>query len=284
MTRRGERLTRLALRLGLLLAGVTGAWSAYDAVTGHAAYAADPAPAVTVTDPVTMLRDALSAVLPTTPTTGPTAPRTGTGGAQPDPAPPPTASTRPAPRTSDHRTAPDAPRRTTRDAPPRRVTRHAPPHRRPAARSARPGLPPDRATRAPSRSGEPSRIGPAEPGAGILDPVAAGVVAPVAAGLRPAPSAGATKQPAATARHGSPPRAGGTPHRTTHPLRSHADHLPVPPVPSPSSASSAGAPHGDAADTPPAAWAPPAVRGQPSRPAGPAALSSRSPRPGTRPA
>ncbi|MBM0230113.1 hypothetical protein, partial [Micromonospora sp. ATA51] len=67
-----------------MVAGVTGAWCASDAVAGDAAYAADPAPAGTVTGAVDdLLRDLLSPVLATPPAdpSGAAVPSTGTGGA-----------------------------------------------------------------------------------------------------------------------------------------------------------------------------------------------------------
>lgn len=48
MSRRGGQLTRVTLRLGLLLGGIVAGWSAYSAVSADAAYAADAPHAVTV--------------------------------------------------------------------------------------------------------------------------------------------------------------------------------------------------------------------------------------------
>ena len=47
MSRRGGQLTRVTLRLGLLLGGMVAGWCAYNAITGDAAYAADAPHAVT---------------------------------------------------------------------------------------------------------------------------------------------------------------------------------------------------------------------------------------------
>ncbi|PWU54365.1 hypothetical protein DLE60_29880, partial [Micromonospora globispora] len=48
MSRRGGQLTRVTLRLGLLVGGMAAGWCAYSAVTSDAAYAADAPHAVTV--------------------------------------------------------------------------------------------------------------------------------------------------------------------------------------------------------------------------------------------
>ncbi|RZU76254.1 hypothetical protein EV384_4890 [Micromonospora kangleipakensis] len=341
MTRRGERLTRVALRLGLLLAGVSGAWTAYDAVTGDAAYAAEPTPTVTVIGTVDLLQGLLTDGLPATPTADPSgtaAPSTETGEATPD-TPPPAASTQPTspPPAPPQRTTGDAPpQRTARDIPPHRTAWHTPPHRtardtapyrRPAAAPARPGPTSHRATKSPPPTGGPSRARPAKPAATAPRPVTAKVVKP---GLRPRkpvrgsakPPAGPPDQAGAPAENAPPPGraapAATTPEhadrtpgadvapsrpdaavrqwspleadtplgRLAHPLRSDADYLPPGPgpVPVPSSAGSSGAAHSDVAEGSAAAWTPPAVRGQRCRPDHPAGLSSRSPRPGTRPA
>ncbi|MEU1689806.1 hypothetical protein ABZ452_31340, partial [Micromonospora sp. NPDC005707] len=63
MTRRGGRLTRVALRLGLLLGGVAVAWGAHEAATDSAAHAADRPPATPLTAVVDLLGDTLSPVL-----------------------------------------------------------------------------------------------------------------------------------------------------------------------------------------------------------------------------
>ncbi|GAA4562940.1 hypothetical protein GCM10023176_05800 [Micromonospora coerulea] len=383
MTRHGGRLTRLALRLGLLLAGVSGTWIAYDAVTGDAAYAADPAPAGTVTRTVDLLRATSSPVLGTTPTdrsdrSAVAVPPTGTDGPTPDP-PPPAASTRPAPAPS---TRPDhAPRGTS-------------PQRRPGAAPTRPAPRSGRATTSPSPTGEPIRVRPAEPASAglhavtgqvvkqvatglrpVTRPVSSGLLRPVAAGLRPVttpvvdglgpvlnpvwrglgpvllpldpvlepldpvreilqPSTGApaprpipgpgglptevgtppdsptgpppghataaapplevagrtpstaaaTPQPAATVRHWSPHAGGGGHRHPGNPLRSDAGHLPLALVSDWSSAGSPGASHSVAANASAGAWTPRVVMGRPCRSARPEGLSSRSPRPGTRPA
>ncbi|WP_200210333.1 hypothetical protein [Micromonospora coerulea] len=404
MTRHGGRLTRLALRLGLLLAGVSGAWIAYDAVTGDAAYAADPAPAGTVTRTVDLLRAVPSPVLRTTPTdrsdrSAVAVPPTRTDGPTPDP-PPPAASTRPAPAPL---TRPD------------HAARGTSPQRRPGAAPTRPAPRSGRATTSPSPTGEPIRVRPAEPASARLHavsgqvvkqvatglrpvtrPVSSGPLRPVAAGLRPVttpvvdglgpvlnpvwrglgpvwrglgpvwrglgpvwrglgpvlrpldpvlepldpvreilqPSTGApapppipgpgllptevgtppdsprgtppghataaapplevagrtpstaaaTPQPAATVRHWSPHAGGGGHRHPGNPLRSNAGHLPLALVSAWSSAGSPGASHSVAANASAGGWTPRVVMGRPCRSARPDGLSSRSPRPGTRPA
>ncbi|SCG68971.1 hypothetical protein [Micromonospora inositola] len=262
MRRRGERLTRIALRLGLLVAGVTGAWSVYDAVTGDTAYAADPPPAVTVTGPVDLLRDVRSHVLP--PTDRPDPP----GAAMPPTrnrgATPPAASTRPAPPplAHPHRTAPGAP-----------------PHRRPAAAPARRAPTPVPGT-GPTDRADPPVDEAAGPPPGRTAPAAP---TPEHAG-RP-PNADVTKRrPDTAVRQWSPRETDGTHRRPAPPLRSDIDQLLLGSVPDPSSAGSSGAPHCDAAVASAAAWTPPVVRRQRCHQARPDGLSSRSPRPGTRPA
>ncbi|MFE9692106.1 hypothetical protein [Micromonospora sp. NPDC005806] len=60
MTRRGERLTRVALRLGLLLGGLIAAWGAHEIATTGSAYAADRPPPGPVGTAVQLVRDTIS--------------------------------------------------------------------------------------------------------------------------------------------------------------------------------------------------------------------------------
>ncbi|MEU2637220.1 hypothetical protein ABZ591_21895, partial [Micromonospora fulviviridis] len=88
MTRRGGRLTRVALRLGLLLGGVAVAWGAHEIAAGAAAQAAERPPAGPLTAAVGLLTDTLNPLLGavTTPPTSAEAPAGAAPGATP-PAP-----------------------------------------------------------------------------------------------------------------------------------------------------------------------------------------------------
>ncbi|MGW4297058.1 hypothetical protein ACWEH1_29040, partial [Micromonospora chersina] len=59
MTRRGARLTRVALRLGLLLGGVALAWCAHEVAAGAAAHAAERPPSGPLTAAADLLTDTL---------------------------------------------------------------------------------------------------------------------------------------------------------------------------------------------------------------------------------
>ncbi|MGC1215674.1 MAG: hypothetical protein WA890_31010 [Micromonospora sp.] len=60
MSRRGGQLTRVTLRLGLLVGGMVAGWCAYSAVCGDAAYAADAPPRVTANGTTDLPRISLS--------------------------------------------------------------------------------------------------------------------------------------------------------------------------------------------------------------------------------
>ncbi|MGY0008191.1 hypothetical protein ACW0Q9_30305, partial [Micromonospora sp. I033] len=63
MSRRAGRLTRVALRLGLLLGGVAAAWGVHEVAAGAAAHAAERPPAAPLTATVDLITDVLGPVL-----------------------------------------------------------------------------------------------------------------------------------------------------------------------------------------------------------------------------
>ncbi len=177
MTRRSGQLTRVALRLGLLLGGVVAAWGAHEIATADAAYAADrPAPVSATVDLVTGV---LGPLLGSEPVTGPGHPAPATDVHPPAPAPP-------------SRSTPERPTQVTgapwsRHRPAHRPARHTPTDR-PSAPAGRPGPPtsandPIRPTTRPAHA-VPAPAGPAT---GTRRPVTelAGVLGPVAGALRP---------------------------------------------------------------------------------------------------
>ncbi|MEV4656656.1 hypothetical protein [Micromonospora sp. NPDC049301] len=65
MTRRAGRVTRFALRLGLLVGGIVAVWGAHEIGTTAAAYAAEPPPAAPVEAAVDLLGGVLGPILGT---------------------------------------------------------------------------------------------------------------------------------------------------------------------------------------------------------------------------
>ncbi|NES27476.1 hypothetical protein GCE86_12575 [Micromonospora terminaliae] len=179
MTRRGGRLTRAALRLGLLLGGVAVAWGAHEIANAAAAHAAERPPAVD------RLTDVLNPVLDRV------KPLLSPGRAVADPhragsAPAPTGrADRPRERSRpDHRA--DTRRADRRAATPRERSRPRPGHRADprkgghrAAPAARPG-----SGRDDGRRAGPERDRGAPPGV-VVTPVRARVLEPVTGALRP---------------------------------------------------------------------------------------------------
>lgn len=360
MSGRGEQLTRVALRLGLLIGGMAGAWSAYDAVTADVAHATDAPHTVTVDAragslPSPLSRLAGSTEARTDPPQSAETPDPTSGAGDEVAATPPDApsgeGTEATPTTDPHRTTAPTPNRRTRcEAPDHRAgpspttTRRTTPGTTPArARGKAPATIGDRPItkpvfRSPSPAPGPAPRPhptaprphdpvppPAEPAPGTPDrptgppappPVDRGVddpaedadppTAPTEPAEPTAPSATAVGQTTGTqitvthrdpaTGHWSPAvdrERGGHPDvvrivastdPAPRPARPDIEPSPVTPTAPGNSAGTSHAAHGEAADAAAVGWAPLLARGEACRPARADALSSRSPRPGSRPA
>lgn len=201
MTLRGGRLTRVTLRLVLLLGGVALAWGAHEIATAGAAQAADrPAPVSSPAHRVTDVHRPPPG--PHRPALGPARRHPATGQHTRAGAPP----TRWTPHRPPHVTAAPPPRH----RPPRCTARHKPTDHRPAT-AGRPAPKPS----APDPLRPATRPAPAmpaqHPATGVLrpGPVGTGVPGPDPGVLRPVPEPVGTDLPPPTAR---------APRPATHPL------------------------------------------------------------------
>ncbi|SCL29186.1 hypothetical protein GA0070624_3835 [Micromonospora rhizosphaerae] len=305
MSRRAGQLTRVALRLGLLLGGVVCAWSVYEAATGHIAYAHDAPPAIsadgtvhwaaghvwTPHSPVVRdIADRKKACDRSAPVTGRIGKAAGTKQpwASTSQRSGPQSHSRPRPKaaeTSDRLDPDAAPAQ--RAAPPRwAAAKSGSQQAKPASPKTKPVV--AKVVAPVSADAEPGTDPKKPRKGGKVDPRADQAKSPHRQATRTSTRVGHSTTVGLTARPTAArgwsvagDDAGGPP--VPHPVR--PDVAPEAAAPGvPSSVGSGGSVYGSAADTSAGAWTPPALRGHRCRPTRSAALSSRSPRPGTRPA